>query len=187
MYICIPIINRNPLQSKDSTWVHSLFFFSLPMAGLHTSLRPQPPSSASNHHAFAAKLLLLLTVLPLTLALFAFLLQWRGGGVDDPIGRWSPDESHKFPGMDPSPLATVGQQSSQPSDCSALVGHYNKAAFPYFRDWKYKFDADLKPKVFVLYLLFLALICFLSLFGPMRNGFYDRIVCRIVILRGFDF
>ncbi|KAK6163017.1 hypothetical protein DH2020_002858 [Rehmannia glutinosa] len=77
------------------------------MAGLHTSLRPQPPSSAANHHSFTAKLLLLLTLLPLSLAIFAFLLQWRGGGVDDPISRWSPDESHKFPGMDSSPLATI--------------------------------------------------------------------------------
>ncbi|GFP92430.1 glycosyltransferase-like kobito 1 [Phtheirospermum japonicum] len=118
------------------------------MAGLHTSLRPQPPSSAANHHSFVAKLLLLLTVLPLSLAIFAFLLQWRGGGVDDPISRWSPDESHKFPGMDSSPLATVGHSSSHSSsDCSTLLGHSTTASFPYFRDWKFKFDADLKPKI----------------------------------------
>ncbi|KAK6140400.1 hypothetical protein DH2020_025857 [Rehmannia glutinosa] len=117
------------------------------MAGLHTSLRPQPPSSAANHHSFTAKLLLLLTLLPLSLAIFAFLLQWRGGGVDDPISRWSPDESHKFPGMDSSPLATVGHSSSHSSDCSTLLGHSTAASFPYFRDWKFKFDADLKPKV----------------------------------------
>ncbi|EYU38251.1 hypothetical protein ABFS82_02G114200 [Erythranthe guttata] len=116
------------------------------MAGLHTSLRPQPPSSAANHHSFTAKLLLLLTLLPLTLAVFAFLLQWRGGGVDDPISRWSPDESHKFPGMDSSPLATVGHSASHSSDCSTLLGH-STASLPYFRDWKFKFDADLKPKI----------------------------------------
>ncbi|KAL0397607.1 UNVERIFIED_CONTAM: Glycosyltransferase-like KOBITO 1 [Sesamum calycinum] len=117
------------------------------MAGLHTSLRPQPPSSAANHQTFTAKLLLLLTLLPLSLAVFAFLLQWRGGGVDDPISRWSPDESHKFPGMDSSPLATVGHLSSHSSDCSKLLGHSNVASFPYYRDWKFKFDADLKPKI----------------------------------------
>ncbi|KAG8363672.1 hypothetical protein BUALT_Bualt19G0046800 [Buddleja alternifolia] len=114
----------------------------VPMAGLHTSLRTQPPAS---HHSFSAKLLLLLTVLPLSLALFAFLLQWRGGGVDDPISRWSPEESHKFPGMDSSPSATIEQSSSHSSDCSTLLGHSNAATFPYYRDWKFKFDSDLKP------------------------------------------
>ncbi|XP_027114008.1 glycosyltransferase-like KOBITO 1 [Coffea arabica] len=120
------------------------------MAGLYTSLRPQLPSSASSAtslHSFTSKLLLLLTVLPLTLAFFAFVLQWRGGGVDDPISRWSPEESHKFPGMDSSPLATVGAHSSQSSDCSSLLGHANTASFPYYRDWKFNFQADLKPKI----------------------------------------
>ncbi|CAA3002807.1 glycosyltransferase-like KOBITO 1 [Olea europaea subsp. europaea] len=117
------------------------------MAGMHTSLRSQPPSSNSNHHFFTAKILLLLTLLPLSLALFAFVLQWRGGGiVDDPVSRWSPDDSHtKFPGMDTSPLATVGHSSS--SDCSMLLGHSNALSFPYYRDWKFKFDSDLKPKI----------------------------------------
>ena len=110
------------------------------MAGL----RQQPPSSSA-----AAKLLLLLTLLPLSLALFAFLLQWRGGGIDDPISRWSPDESHKFPGMDSSPLATVGHSSSNSPDCTSLFGHSSTASFPYFKDWKFNFHSDLKPKVFV--------------------------------------
>ena len=124
-------------------------FFS-PMAGLYTSLRPQLPSSAASAtslHSSTSKLLLRLTVLPLTLAFCAFVLQWRGGGVDDPISRWSPEESHKFPGMDSSPLATVGAHSSQSSDCSSLLGHANTASFPYYRDWKFNFQADLKPKV----------------------------------------
>ncbi|KAL6493846.1 Glycosyltransferase-like KOBITO 1 [Orobanche gracilis] len=118
------------------------------MAGLHTSLRPQPPSSAANHHSFTTKLLFLLTVIPLSLSIFAFLLQWRGGGVDDPISRWSPDEAHKFPGMDSSPLATVGHSSSHSSDCSTLLGHSPASSFSYFRDWKFNFGADLKPKMF---------------------------------------
>ncbi|XP_019185961.1 PREDICTED: glycosyltransferase-like KOBITO 1 isoform X1 [Ipomoea nil] len=115
------------------------------MAGLGASLRPQPPSSASAAASFAAKLLLLLTLLPLSLALFAFVLQWRGGGVDDPISRWSPEESRKFPGMDSSPLATVGHLSHS-SDCS-LLGRRNSATFPYYRDWKFNFESDLKPKI----------------------------------------
>uniref|UniRef100_A0A5B7BEW0 Glycosyltransferase family 92 protein n=1 Tax=Davidia involucrata TaxID=16924 RepID=A0A5B7BEW0_DAVIN len=110
------------------------------MAGLYTSLRPQPPSS---NHSFASKLLLLLTLLPLTLAAFAFILQWRGGGVDDPIARWSPEESHKFPGMDSSPLATIGHSSS--SDC--VLGHSSSPSFPYYRDWQFNFESDLKPKI----------------------------------------
>ncbi|GFY92172.1 elongation defective 1 protein [Actinidia rufa] len=111
------------------------------MAGLYSSLRPPPPPS---HYSFASKLLLLLTVLPLTLAALAFVLQWRGGGIDDPITRWSPEESRKFPGMDASPLATVGHSSS--SDCSPL-GHSSSPSFPYYRDWKFNFESDLKPKI----------------------------------------
>ncbi|GFZ02633.1 elongation defective 1 protein [Actinidia rufa] len=111
------------------------------MAGLNSSFRPPAPSS---HNSFASKLLLLLTVLPLTLAALAFILQWRGGGIDDPIARWSPEESRKFPGMDASPLATAGHSSS--SDCS-LFGHSSSPSFPYYRDWKFNFESDLKPKV----------------------------------------
>ncbi|PHU30310.1 Glycosyltransferase-like KOBITO 1 [Capsicum chinense] len=81
---------------------------------------------------------------PSGIAVFAFVLQWRGGGVDDPISRWSPEESHKFPGMDSSPLATVAH-SSQSSDCS-LLAHSNTPSFPYYKDWKFKVHPDLKPK-----------------------------------------
>ncbi|PIM97244.1 hypothetical protein CDL12_30287 [Handroanthus impetiginosus] len=139
------------------------------MAGLHASLRTQPASSAVNHQSFATKLLLLLTVLPLSLALFAFFLQWRGGGIDDPISRWSPDESHKFPGMDSSPLATLGHSSSQSSDCSALLRHYNAATSPYFRDWKFKFNSDLKPKVLCSFILW----CFRNFPSDLFVGFSD--------------
>ncbi|XP_042060959.1 glycosyltransferase-like KOBITO 1 [Salvia splendens] len=111
------------------------------MAGL----RQQPPSSAAAQNSFTAKLLLLLTLLPLSLALFAFLLQWRGGGIDDPISQWSPDGSHKFPGMDSSPLSTV----SHSSDCTTLFGHSTTTSFPYFKDWKFNFHADLNPKICV--------------------------------------
>ncbi|XP_052171128.1 glycosyltransferase-like KOBITO 1 [Diospyros lotus] len=113
------------------------------MAGSYPSLRSSTPSSQSS---FASRLLLLLTVLPLTLAAFAFVLQWRGGGVDfDPVSRWSPQDSHKFPGMDSSPLPTVGHSFSS-SDCS-LLGHSSSPTFPYYRDWKFNFESHLKPKI----------------------------------------
>ncbi|KAK2999466.1 hypothetical protein RJ639_023302 [Escallonia herrerae] len=101
------------------------------MAGL--PLRPQPPTS------FASKLLLLLTILPITLALLAFLLQWRGGDVNDPISRWSPEEgSHKFPaGMDASPLPQ--------SDCATLP-HSSSPSFPYYRDSNFTSEFHLTPK-----------------------------------------
>lgn len=157
------------------------------MAGLGASLRPQPPSSASAAASFAAKLLLLLTLLPLSLALFAFVLQWRGGGVDDPISRWSPEESRKFPGMDTSPLATVAHLS-QSSDCS-LLGRRNSATFPYYRDWKFNFESDLKPKVSDLLCCFVSLSFFSWCFGvwdffAFNGGLFVvlELNCRLVEL-----
>lgn len=140
---------------------------SLSMAGLYSSLRAQPPSyppSAAFHHSFTSKLLLLLTILPLSLAVFAFVLQWRGGGVDDPMSRWSTEATHKFPGMDTSPLAIERAHSSHSSDCSSLLGHSNTASFPHYRDWKFNFDLDLKPKVRLFLLLFIYYYYFLFCF-----------------------
>ncbi|KAJ0792621.1 putative glycosyltransferase-like KOBITO 1 [Helianthus annuus] len=109
----------------------------------------KPPQTAgSNHHSFASKLILLLTLLPITLAAFAFVLQWRGGAVVDvdDISRWSPHHnSLKFPGMDSSPLATVVEHHSA-SDCLSL-GQSSSPSFPYFHDWKFQYDSDLKPKM----------------------------------------
>ncbi|RVW75189.1 Glycosyltransferase-like KOBITO 1 [Vitis vinifera] len=109
------------------------------MAGLHASLRG---SSSSSSQSFSSKLLLLLTLLPLTLAAFAFVLQWRGG-VTDPATRWSP-EAHKFPGMDSSPPTTIGHSSA--SDC-VLLSRGSSPSFPYYRDWKFDVGSDLRPKV----------------------------------------
>ncbi|KAI3510982.1 hypothetical protein L1887_18123 [Cichorium endivia] len=111
---------------------------------------PKPSQTASsNQHSFASKLILLLTLLPITLAAFAFVLQWRGGGVvdvDDPISNWSPQHnSHIFPGMDSSPLATVVDHHSS-SDCLSL-GQSSSPSFPYYNDWKFQFPSDLKPKI----------------------------------------
>ena len=101
------------------------------MAGL------RPTSSSSS---FTSRLLLMLTVLPLTLAAFAFVLQWWGG-LTDPTTRWSPDRK-EFPGMDSSGLA---RESA--SDCVDFLGRTRSPSFPYYRDWKFGYGSDLRPKV----------------------------------------
>lgn len=117
--------------------------------GLHAPLRPS--SSSSSNHSFTAKLLLLLTLLPFTLAAFAFILEWRGG-VTDPSTRYS-SEDHKFPGMDSSPPTTTTTTTHHSkSDCGPLLSHLSPT-FPYYRDWKFHYQTDLKPKVGLIHLL----------------------------------
>lgn len=129
------------------------------MAGLYG---PGRPSSSSHHHlvagatassaasSFASRLLLLLTALPLALAAFAFVLQWRGG-VNDPASRWPSESAQVFPGMaGSSPLSTQAHVSSSasPSDCAEILGGSASPTFPYYRGWRFDVDAaDLKPKV----------------------------------------
>lgn len=116
------------------------------MAG-QFSLRPNSSSHSHAHssssHTLASRLLFLLTLLPLTLACFAFLLQWRGG-LNDPVTRWSPDQ-HEFPGM--STTAPSFSSHSSHSDCVDLLGRSHSPAFSYYRDWKFDYGTDLKPKV----------------------------------------
>ncbi|KAM1079661.1 hypothetical protein EV1_014280 [Malus domestica] len=125
------------------------------MAGLYSSSRPTSSSSSSSSFAssssfqtFASRLLLLLTVLPLTLAAFAFVLQWRGG-LNDPVTRWSPDR-HEFPGM-VGMVQTGGPQRqalrSSGSDCVDVLGGSHSPAFPYYKDWKFDYASDLRPKI----------------------------------------
>ncbi|KAB1224927.1 hypothetical protein CJ030_MR1G014017 [Morella rubra] len=111
---------------------------------LQALLRPNQPSSS---HSFTSRLLLLLTVLPLTLATLAFVLQWRGG-VTDPTTRWAPPGSqHLFPGMDPSSLSpTAHLQHSSPSDCVNLV-RGSSPSLPYYQGWKFDDGSNLKPKI----------------------------------------
>ncbi|KAM5551995.1 glycosyltransferase-like KOBITO 1 [Rosa sericea] len=113
---------------------------------LHAPLRSAPQSSSQT---FTAKLLLLLTLLPLSLAALAFILQWRGG-IPDPTTRWSPPGSnHLFPGMEASPLSSaVVRSSSSSSDCVNL-GRSNSPSFPYYQNWKFDSAADLKPKIVI--------------------------------------
>ncbi|XP_010264117.1 PREDICTED: glycosyltransferase-like At2g41451 [Nelumbo nucifera] len=114
------------------------------MAGPYNSLRASASSSNQN---FTSRILFLLTVLPLTLAAFAFILQWRGG-LNDPTTRWSPD-NHQFPGMGSSPPTNLAHSlsSTSSSDCAELLGRSASPSFPYYRDWKFNFGADLKPKI----------------------------------------
>ncbi|XP_010241373.1 PREDICTED: glycosyltransferase-like At2g41451 [Nelumbo nucifera] len=114
------------------------------MAGPYTSLRASASSSNQN---LASRLLFVLTVLPLSLAAFAFVLQWRGG-VNEPMTRWSP-ENHQFPGMVSSaptnPAHSLSSASS--SDCAELLGRSSSLSFPYYRGWKFNYEADLRPKI----------------------------------------
>ncbi|KAI3760695.1 hypothetical protein L1987_51093 [Smallanthus sonchifolius] len=116
------------------------------MAGLYSSMRPASSSSSpQSSHLFNSKILLLLTLLPLSLALFAFVLQWRGE-IDDPTTRWSPKDRLEFPSMDASTSSErITRKSS--SSCAEILGQSRSVSFPYFRDWKFNYPADLKPKI----------------------------------------
>ncbi|CAL4932536.1 unnamed protein product [Urochloa decumbens] len=100
-----------------------------------------PPAQApSSGGAAWRRLLLLLTVLPLTLAALAFVLQWRGGGVEDPGARWPP---HAFPGM-----AESTRPSLPSSDCADVLVGSPGPSFPYLRGWSFPTDSG-APKVCV--------------------------------------
>ncbi|KAF9664638.1 hypothetical protein SADUNF_Sadunf16G0039100 [Salix dunnii] len=111
-----------------------------------TNGRPTTSTSqTSSAQLFTSRLLLLLTLLPLTLAAFAFLLQWRGG-LTDPTTRWSPDH-HEFPGMESISGSIKDTIRNSGSGCTDLLGQSHSLSFPYFRDWKFGFGSDLKPKI----------------------------------------
>nr|GMD39831.1 glycosyltransferase-like At2g41451 [Ipomoea batatas] len=111
------------------------------MAGVFTAMRlrrnhssfsssSSSPSSlvhsSPNTYASSSGVLFLLTLLSLSLAAFAFILQWRGG---------SPDLRC------PGPVLS----SSEPQ---GILGRSRKLSFPYYRDWKIKFgSSDLLPKI----------------------------------------
>lgn len=116
--------------------------------------------SSSLQSSFTSRLLLLLTLLPLSLALLAFFLRWKGdAGLPDPtttaastVSHWAPRGSRLqnrevFPGMESSP-SPKAQHVSRP-DCAKLL-RSSSPSFPYYRDWKPDFNADLKPKVLFL-------------------------------------
>ncbi|CAN6992284.1 unnamed protein product [Brassica rapa subsp. trilocularis] len=113
-------------------------------------------SSSSSSNSFVSRLLLLLTLLPVSLACLAFILQWRGGGLADPasasvisstsVPGGNSDLNHEvFPGMETvSSVSPKAHQSS--SDCSNLA-RSSSPSFPYYGDWKFGVDSNLKPKI----------------------------------------
>ncbi|CAO2831667.1 unnamed protein product [Amaranthus hypochondriacus] len=119
------------------------------MAGVSQSLRPNSSFSSpiissynSSQQHFLYKLFLLLTLLPLSLALFSFFLQWQGGSID-PITRWASDYP-EFPEMHSS----YEIKSSSSNNCDDnLLGQRISPVFPYFRGWNLKFNnTNLSPK-----------------------------------------
>ncbi|CAL9009323.1 unnamed protein product [Prunus brigantina] len=70
--------------------------------------------------SFTFRLFLLLTVLPLTLAGFTIVLQWRGY-LNDLITRWAPNY-HEFPGMVDLGGPPVRASHSLGSDYVDLLG-----------------------------------------------------------------
>lgn len=114
---------------------------------------------------FVSRLLFLLTVLSVSLAAFAFVLQWRGG-LPDPSTRWAPDDDPtEFHGMGGSKPVRLSDSSL--SGCENILGQSRMPSFPYFKDWKFNLESssgsDLKPKVsfYCLYIF----MCFLEVFS----------------------
>ncbi|KAK6933894.1 hypothetical protein RJ641_036793 [Dillenia turbinata] len=113
------------------------------MAGLCSSRGPTSASSSCT-----SRVVVLLTLLPITLAAYAFVLHWRGGVMDtDPFTSSSwlfQEDYYKFPGMH-SPIS----RSSSSSDC-VLSGHgygSSSSAFPSFLFNQ----SDLKPQNWLPY------------------------------------
>lgn len=162
--LCIYIHTYIPITIKQFL-TNSPFSLNSPMAGLFSTLRPTTISSSfSNSQSssvFVSRLLYLLTILSLSLAVFAFVLQWRGG-LPDPSSRWIPeDDPNELPAVAWSKPVRLSSSSS--SGCEDILGQSNTLSFPYFRDWKFNFGSssygpDLRPKV-----RFCPLFCWLFL------------------------
>ncbi|KAM7270355.1 hypothetical protein ACFE04_029569 [Oxalis oulophora] len=105
-------------------------------------------SSSPPQSIFTTRILLLLTILPLSLALFAFILQWRGGLTDPTMTRWAPvDQTHQFfPGME-STLSNV--KTTTTSSCTDVLSRSRSGSvLPYYKDWKFnESGSDLKPQI----------------------------------------
>ncbi|CAH2063868.1 unnamed protein product [Thlaspi arvense] len=115
------------------------------MAGLlWPSSKPSVSSSSSTSSPSYSRLLLFVTLLPLSLACLAFVLQWRGE-IDDPVTHWSTDH-HEFPGMASIHEKRSLRRSGSDSRCVDLLGQSRAPSFPYFRDWNLDYQSDLKPK-----------------------------------------
>lgn len=131
--------------------------FKFSMKPMHHHHRAPLISSSSSppSNSFVSRLLLLLTLLPLSLACLAFILQWRGGGLVDTasVGSstsvpGSSDLNHEvFPGMETTVSSVSPKAHQSPSsDCSNLA----RSSSPSF-DWNFGVHSrisSLKPKVY---------------------------------------
>ena len=175
------------------------------MAGLFcSSSKPTSSSSSSSPPPSSySRLLLLVTLLPLSLACFAFVLQWRGG-LDDPVTHWSTTDHREFPGMASThekQQRSLRGRSNSDSGCVDLLGQSSAPSFPYFRDWSFDYQSDLNPKVsdpiwvswFGVELLWSDLKLWFFLIWGSWNGlkiltfwefWYDRYVLQQVLLLG---
>ncbi|KAK8705355.1 hypothetical protein V6N13_048958 [Hibiscus sabdariffa] len=113
------------------------------MASRPNSSFPSTSTSTSTSSSSSSfRLLLLLTLLPLTLAFFAFLLQWRDVPTDSiPLS----SDSFHIPYLD-HPFS--GRRSA--SDCVDVLGQSRTPVFPYFKDWNFNFGSDLRPKICIV-------------------------------------
>uniref|UniRef100_M4ELN1 Glycosyltransferase family 92 protein n=1 Tax=Brassica campestris TaxID=3711 RepID=M4ELN1_BRACM len=129
------------------------------MKPMHHHRAPLISSSSSQSNSFVSRLLLLLTLLPVSLACLAFILQWRGGGgLADPAsasvisstsvpGGGNSDLNHEvFPGMETVSSVSPKAHQSSSSDCSNLA-RSSSPSFPYYGDWNFGVDFNLKPKI----------------------------------------
>ncbi|CAH9068765.1 unnamed protein product [Cuscuta epithymum] len=102
--------------------------------------------SSSTHKYAPNNFIHLLTLMSLSLAAFAFILQWLGGLLD-PVTRFSSYGNEPWPGFSRPVMSSPAS-----SGFEEILGESKKRqSFPYFRDWKVKFgsddDEDLLPKL----------------------------------------
>lgn len=100
------------------------------------------------------RILVVLTALPLSLAIFAFVLQWRGGGLVDPvrIGQLAGDNS-RLPGvhLDSPASPTGGHAVKASADCGGNQWYRTStASFPHGLGWEYLVLNNANPKVWNL-------------------------------------
>ncbi|CAN8317841.1 unnamed protein product [Cochlearia groenlandica] len=103
------------------------------MAVLYSS---KTTMSSSSSTSFASRIFLLVTLLPLSLACFAFLLQ-RQGGIND--------NNHPFLGKENS--NPEKQSFGSDPGCVSLLGQSRASSFPYLRDLNLHYNNDLKPMI----------------------------------------
>ncbi|KAG0491079.1 hypothetical protein HPP92_007942 [Vanilla planifolia] len=119
------------------------------MAGLNGPIRSAGSSSYA-HSSIVWRVMLLLTVLPLLLAVLAFFLQWRGG-LDDPTSTWPAGDGRGFPGIGDSQVSVGGSSPSllatTATDCAEILGGSSSSLFPYYHGWKFNLEANHPPKI----------------------------------------